>query len=140
MTTVILTGMGYAIRHDSHGFLAEELSRRQDRGFPPWSSLAVYKIDGPDADAAWRFSVLVADCAHRAVSAAGVSPEMLRFTGPHAAPIERLKERYRFQFMLSGGDRGTLQRVLTRLVPAIAELKRPAKLRVALDVDPVTFL
>jgi primosomal protein N' (replication factor Y) len=58
--------------------------------------------------------------------------------GPAAAPLARLRGRFRFRVMLRSPDRAMLRKVLLAVERARAEL--PSLVRSAIDVDPMQLL
>jgi primosomal protein N' (replication factor Y) len=57
--------------------------------------------------------------------------------GPHAAPLSRLRGRYRYDLVLRAPDASTLRRLLSAL-----EQSKTLKIKSAaliVDVDPVSF-
>jgi len=60
----------------------------------------------------------------------------VRVLGPSAAPLARLRNRYRFHFMLQAARRPPLRAALL----AVARAGSDRRVRVAIDVDPMTML
>jgi len=56
--------------------------------------------------------------------------------GPSPAPIARLRGRYRFHLLLKAQERADLRRSLL----AIARAESDRRVRLVLDVDPVSML
>jgi primosomal protein N' (replication factor Y) len=125
----------HAARHDVMGFLERELRDRQEVHYPPFARLALLRVDAVDEEIARRAAGQLAAHArsHRAVAQRRV--EVL---GPAAAPIARLRNRYRFRVMLRSPSRKALFSVLAALVPIKDKLDR--KVRAVIDVDPVAML
>ncbi|MFO0745603.1 MAG: primosomal protein N' [Myxococcota bacterium] len=129
----------HALAHDAVGFLDTELALRKARGFPPWTHLALFRVSGPDAMAASS----AADALGRSLrEAAERLPRGSVVVHPaQPAPIERIKDRYRFQVLLSApGDRKDLRAVLEATKHVWGESTRPGHVQLALDVDPFQFL
>jgi primosomal protein N' (replication factor Y) (superfamily II helicase) len=125
----------FAARHDVAGFLAHELRDRQEVGYPPFRRLALVRIDAVEEDRAREVAARFAAQARSHPEAARGAIEIL---GPAPAPIARLRNRYRFRVLLRAMNRGALRGVMKSLV-AIRD-ERDRKVRVALDVDPVSML
>lgn len=122
--------IAFALRHDVPGFIAQEMRDREELRFPPYSRLAMVRFDALDEALALAECTRVADVARGAVSA-GV--EVL---GPTPAPLARLRNRYRFRFVLRAAERKPLRDAL--LAVARASLHR--QVRMAIDVDPINML
>jgi len=125
----------HARTHDYLGFCRTELAARRELGYPPFSRLIAARIDaGSEAETKRR--------AHELAALARECPEVQSGTvallGPAPAPIERLRGRYRYRFLLRSQDRAALRAVAKVLVARIDQGLAPA--RASLDVDPVSML
>jgi primosomal protein N' (replication factor Y) len=125
----------FAAHHDVAGFLAHEIADREEVGYPPFSRIALLRVDAVEEaqarQAAARFAAHARSCPE-------VEARQVQVLGPAAAPIARLRGRYRFRVFLRCPDRPPLRRVLAAMLPIKAKLGR--KVRVAIDVDPVSML
>jgi len=119
----------YAIRaaldNDDAGFAVEELRFRRMFHYPPYTRLVHVLVQDKDRGQAERTIHQLYDRLTRHREARG-----LRFAGPAAAPLERLRARWRFQLLVRGADRRALERVVRESLP------RPLPLKVTVDVDP----
>src|SRR4051794_28015261 len=122
----------YAARHDSEGFVADELARRELLGYPPYAQLVrvvcASREPGPEAAAAAAL--------RERVLAAGAPG--LRLLGP--APLFRLKGRDRAQLLVkapaSGPERMAAVRAVRGAVEAVAEAREHRGVAFSVDVDP----
>lgn len=114
---------------DRDGFIAQEMAERQTHGMPPFGRLAALIVSAPDAAAA--------DAVCRALSRAAPHQPDLDVLGPTPAPLALLRGQHRRRFLLKA------PRSL-RLQPLIADwllrVKIPSSVRVAVDIDPYSFL
>jgi primosomal protein N' (replication factor Y) len=127
----------YAARHDAEGYAREELARRQEQGFPPWSHLALLRLTGADRPTTFAAAQQVASAVDRAILAhpgAGLAK-----SGPQAAPIERLRGEWRVQILVRARDRTALHATLAAATTAV-EPDLPRAVQLAIDVDPIGFL
>jgi primosomal protein N' (replication factor Y) len=124
-----------AARHDVRGFWKHELTDRHEVDYPPFSRLALLRIDALDEEVARAAAGKLAASALTSPDALARRVEVL---GPSAAPIARLRGRFRFRVMLRAKDRAPLRRVLY-VVQAVME-KLDRRVRAAIDVDPVAML
>jgi len=122
----------FAARHDVDGFLERELTDRHELGYPPFSRIALVRVEALLEADARDAAALLADAARRADA-----PDV-EVLGPAPAPLARLRNRFRYRVMLRGKDRRSLRRTLAVLEAARAEL--PSKVRVSFDIDPVQLL
>ena len=119
------TPFAYAVRHDVAGYLAHELARREELGYPPFSHLVALVVSGPDPSDVNR--------ALQELRGALETPSA-RLLGP--APLLRLRGRHRAQLLAkTASPRAFASRaadVLTRAAPAM----RRDGLSAVVDVDP----
>jgi primosomal protein N' (replication factor Y) len=122
--------IAYALRHDVAGFIEQEMRDREEVRFPPFSRLALVRFD------ALEEAVALAECERIAVIARAAAPTGVELLGPTAAPLARLRNRYRFRFVLRAVDRKPLRDALL----AVARASVNRLVRMAIDVDPVNML
>jgi len=114
---------------DRDAFTALELAEREASGLPPFGRLAALIVSGSDAAALDRY---VGELAAAAPNAAGVD-----VFGPADAPYALVRGRRRKRFLVRA-DRGVdLQGFLAAWR---ARAKPPTSVRLAIDVDPYSFL
>ena len=122
--------------HDYPGFYAEELSRREPHGYPPFRALVQVSLSGAEAAAVEAAANTIAGLAKTVLMSQG-GGETLEILGPAPAPVSRVRGQFRWQLLLLG-DSETLR-------AAAQELRRLARRRfsgVTLRVvlDPVQML
>jgi primosomal protein N' (replication factor Y) len=125
----------HAAQHDVSGFLAHELRDRQEVGYPPFRRIALLRVDAVDESQAREAA---AQLAAHARSCPEVARREVEVLGPAAAPIARLRNRYRFRVFLRAKQRPPLRAVLRALLPVKDKLHR--NIRAIIDVDPVSML
>jgi primosomal protein N' (replication factor Y) (superfamily II helicase) len=117
--------IGFATRHDSDGFIADELTRRQALSYPPYASLIRVVCSAEDEGLAREATTAI----HREL--AGLDAAVL---GP--APLFRLRGRARSQLVVKAHARqaaiDAVGRAVDRVAPGVA--RRGAS--VSVDVDP----
>lgn len=126
-----------AARHDVGGFLERELRDRKELGYPPFSRMALARVDGLDERATQDATSELARVA-REVARDTSKGEVLTVLGPTPAPIARVRNRYRFRVMLRSTSRERLREGALAIHAAVSRL--PRAVRVAIDVDPVGLL
>ena len=124
----------HAIKHDAVSFLSEENTLRKALRFPPFGSLALFRLSGADIDRVQH------EAGRIAASLRHMAPKGLSVQGPMPAPIERVRGKWRFQVMARAQSRHLLGVTLKRLLEAMEADKVPSGLQISLDVDPYTFL
>jgi primosomal protein N' (replication factor Y) len=114
----------HASRHDSDGFLAEELGRREALGYPPFASLIRIVCSSPEASEA--AAVAAALLQRLAVPGAVLGP----------APLFRLRGRARQQILVKASDRaGAIAAVAAAVDGTAADASRRG-VNLSVDVDP----
>ncbi len=124
-----------AARHDTKGFVERELADRRELRYPPYSRMALVRVDDTDEAAARDAAASLAAVARAAAGRESASVDVL---GPAPAPIPKLRLRHRFRVMIRSADRAALRRVLVAVDAARSTLPRTT--RASLDVDPVQLL
>jgi primosomal protein N' (replication factor Y) len=120
----------FALAHDHAAFVRHELAQRREARYPPFVRLIMVRVDAIDEQLAKSTADRLAAWASRQLSAPA---ELL---GPSPAPLERLKNRYRYRFLLRGSGRGPLYEVAHRIKNCDVD----RRVRVHVDVDPVNML
>jgi primosomal protein N' (replication factor Y) len=129
--------VAFAAKHDVAGFLAREMLDRRELMYPPFTRLALARVDAVDENEAREAAQHLAAVAREA-AASDASGGALDVLGPAPAPIARVRNRFRYRVMIRSADRQLLRRVLLAIERARREL--PRTVRGALDVDPVALL
>jgi primosomal protein N' (replication factor Y) (superfamily II helicase) len=119
------TPFAFAVRHDVAGFLAQELGRREELGYPPFSNLVTLVVSGPGPDEPRRALAEL----RAALELPGV-----QLLGP--APLLRLRGRYRSQLLAKTANPRAFAGRAARLLSAAAPAMRRDGLAAVVDVDP----
>lgn len=125
----------FAARHDVVGFLEHELRDRGEVGYPPFTRLGLFRVDAADERIAREAAALIAS---RARASGEVRARHVDVLGPAAAPIARLRGRYRFRVLLRGKERGPLRAAIAAAAAARGSFDN--RVRVVIDIDPVAML
>jgi primosomal protein N' (replication factor Y) (superfamily II helicase) len=126
----------YAVRlagaQDYQAFYEKELNFRRMMHYPPFSAMANVLVRSEKKEMAMRMS-----------SELGLlltpPPEKLRVMGPAEAPVPRLKNEYRYQFLIKAASRKSLNELLQRVRSFAIDHKWSATALV-IDVDPLTLM
>jgi primosomal protein N' (replication factor Y) (superfamily II helicase) len=113
----------HSARHDVQGFLAGELERRRELGYPPFRHLVRIVVAGPSAETP-----------HRALTELADDLDGADLLGP--APLLRLRGRYRAQLLAKTEEPRKVAGRAGRLLAAGAPAMRRAGLTAVVDVDP----
>ncbi len=116
-----------AARHDVEEFLAGELQRRRELGYPPFRHLVRIAVSGPGQAAPTRVLTEL----HAELARVEAAADLL---GP--APLLRLRGRHRAQLLVKTESPRAVASHAARLLAAAAPAMRRDGLAVSVDVDP----
>ena len=114
-----------AARHDVEGFLAGELARRRELGYPPFRHIVRVLVSGPDRDDVLRAG------AELGAGLEGIPGDLL---GP--AELFRLRGRHRAQLVVKTDRPREVASRAAKLLAAAAPAMREVDLSGVVDVDP----
>ena len=117
------TALRYAARHDVAGFLAEELDRRRELGYPPFRHLIAIVATGAEPEAPERLL--------RELREGLGDAELL---GP--APLLRLRGRHRAQLVVKTDRPRAVAARAAQMLATAAPAMRAAGVTAVVDVDP----
>lgn len=123
------------LANDFAGFAEEELKRRRQLAWPPYTRMVAIRIEGEHPAETQRVAHQLGQVLARAMPP---SSHGVRLLGPAPAPISKIKGRTRWQLVLKGPSHAVMARPLDALEKALADV--PSRVRVVLDVDPVAML
>ena len=127
------------VRHDYEAFAASQLQERQAVGLPPYSHLALLRVEARSVQAAAAFLDDASHCAQAAMTAMGLDASVITLYPPVPATIARVADLDRMQLLLESSSRAALQALLRAWNPELLVLRdrHRAVMRWALDVDPL---
>jgi len=116
---------------DEEGFWRAEAEGRRMAGMPPFGRMAGIIISARDMGRAMELGLALAraDAALRRIGA--------EVWGPAPAPIARIRGRHRVRLLVKAAKSAALQPALAAWV---AQFPRKGDLRLAIDIDPQSFL
>jgi primosomal protein N' (replication factor Y) len=123
-----------AVRHDYSAFADRELPLRRMLGYPPFASMIRVVVRGTRETITQEFAAAIAASIARSL---GPDSKDTRILGPAAAPIAKLRGKYRFQIQLQGPDAATLRAAIRH---AQQQLPPPDDVQWIADVDPLDML
>ncbi|MEL6792918.1 MAG: primosomal protein N', partial [Pseudomonadota bacterium] len=119
------------ISGDEETFMEQLAEERRRAGAPPYGRMAGIIVSGRNDEAVWKAAVaLGADDA----PLAAIGAELY---GPAPAPIARIRGRARARLLVKAPKGAPLQTALKSWRNAV---KIPSSVRVAIDIDPQSFL
>jgi primosomal protein N' (replication factor Y) (superfamily II helicase) len=123
----------YAARHDFAGFYQKELCFRTWMHYPPKTALANVLVRSSRLDEVLAWSGMLGQWLEK------TPHQAIRVLGPAAAPILRLKQDYRYHFVLKSASREELNRLLRAMLAHAAQLKIPRS-QIIVDVDAIWLM
>ena len=115
---------------DEEAFWRAEARERKAAGAPPYGRMAGIILSSPDVAQVFDFGTELArrDGPLRRIGA--------QVFGPAPAPVARVRGRHRVRLLVTAEKTAPLQAALAEW---IAQVKPPANLRLAVDIDPQSF-
>ncbi len=117
------------LQNGYEGFAAAALEERAAAHWPPYSRLALLRVDARELQAAMRFL-------EAAAAAAQPLPGAVRILGPVPASMARRAGRHHAQLLIESDSRTVLQRFLTDWMLSVETLPGAQRVHWSLDVDP----
>lgn len=117
------------VKGDTAGFYAAESEARREAAMPPFGRLAAIVVSAEDANEA--------ETVARRIGRAAPEVEGMAVFGPAPAPLSMLRGRHRQRLLVHARRSLDVQDVIREW---LADIEWSAKVRVAVDVDPYSFL
>jgi primosomal protein N' (replication factor Y) len=112
-------------------FWRTEAAERQSAGAPPFGRMAGIILSGPDLGEVFAFGT---ELARHDTPLCRIGAVLF---GPAPAPIARIRGRHRARMLINADKTAPIQSAITDW---LAQLRPPPQLRVAVDIDPQSFL
>lgn len=120
------------IAADYHGFARQELEMRQMLGYPPYQRLLRIIVGAEDKNTASTIANHIAARAMEPCEALGIT-----LLGPAPAPVEKVRNYWRFHILFKAQSAAKLQNLMLRLKRDSAGEKNA---RIVFDLDPQDML
>jgi primosomal protein N' (replication factor Y) len=124
--------------HDYASFYEEEGRQREMLGYPPFSRLANVRISATDAAKADAQAHSIAKALKAERRKRGFDKAVM-LLGPAPAPMEKVRNRYRWQLLIKARTAKDMGAYLASVHPRLREFEAGG-VRIAVDVDPVSML
>jgi len=123
--------IAYAKDHDYQGFYQVEIEKRRELDLPPFKHLVNVILHGAHEQEVYQF-------AGELKKALGDKQgDVFELLGPAPLPFYRLRGHFRWHLMLKGDD---VLRINEKLREGFNILKKPSRVKLIVDVDPVSVL
>ena len=120
----------FAARGDVQTFFDQELAIRKETSFPPFSRMVNIVFHSSNASAARTCADSFATALRKVFRSTSVY-------GANECPIEKVRERYRFQVLLRSSS---FSDMLGGLSSVVSSFKLPHNVAMDIDVDPIDLL
>ncbi|MCB2184540.1 MAG: primosomal protein N' [Desulfobulbaceae bacterium] len=124
-----------ARKHDYHNFYKQELQLRQALSFPPFSRLVNLRFAGENED-----KVREAAMSTSAMARKQALPLHVDVLGPAAAPLSKLRNKFRWQVILKGRDSRSLHTLCDLLLAHPVPPVRSQQVTMTVDIDPENMM
>ncbi len=121
----------YVKGHDYAGFYKKEMELRRELAYPPFSRLIRIILSFRTRDAAKK---VIKEITGKIKRSAAQGVEIL---GPAPAPIEKIRNLWRWHLILKGKRSKTLRQAAGSILEQIRDVKN---VRIDVDVDPINLL
>ena len=101
--------------------------------FPPFLRMVNLKVSGRKEA---QVQATAAQVATLCRTAGGKNVEVL---GPAPSPIDRIRDRYRWQVLLKGQEASILHKMCSKLIEQYSTLTK-GDIRISIDVDPESMM
>ena len=127
----------FSKNHDYEGFVAVELTNRQQLNYPPFHKLASLRIQSPDLEKVKLTAQQLSQRSYTLKEKFSAFAE-IEILGPAAAPIAKLRNQFRYHLLLKGAQPKVLNQFIRRLLGDSKWITKQVK--VVVDIDPLSLL
>jgi primosomal protein N' (replication factor Y) len=132
------TSLVHASAHDYDAFYNDERSHREMLRYPPYARLANIRVSASDKEKLKKFAKEIAKRLKAGRDEMKFAKSIV-LLGPAPAPMEKIRNRYRWQILIKARSAKELGAYLSSTYPRLNEFQSKG-LRIAIDVDPVNML
>jgi primosomal protein N' (replication factor Y) len=129
-----------AKNQDFNSFYAQEMSFRKSLKYPPFSRMIQLKISGKDKSKTRDQATRLGDLCRALKTTHPSLYGSLEIMGPLEAPLTKIAKRYRWQILLKGVSVKALHKFIGQLLSQNPRMFNNYRVRVVIDVDPITIM
>jgi primosomal protein N' (replication factor Y) (superfamily II helicase) len=126
-----------ACSHDYKSFYRQEIKVRKNLGYPPYTNISTVVLSGLNDKAVQNGTYLVIKHINKLFRGWEKKVEML---GPVRAPIQKIKNRYRWRVVIKCNDVEKLTDVLTSVLDVCYKIVAKNGVDIGVDINPVNML
>lgn len=123
-----------AANYNYQGFFQKEMALRKAYQYPPYQFLTLITISHPNQIKTLEVARTISQLLYKHLS------KDARILGPTPSPLERLKDRYRFQCMVKYKNEPNQLKVLARILSYYEGMMRKEELLIEIDLQPYQFM
>src|SRR5699024_7497774 len=124
----------FAQNYDFKGFFDQEMAFRRAFQYPPYFYLTLITVSHQNINKAQEVTRTISQLLNKHLS------NETRILGPAPSPIERIKDRYRFQCMVKYKHEPNQRDVLARILAYYEEMMRKEGLQIQIDLQPYQLM
>ncbi len=124
----------YVKEQDYKGFYKKEMELRRELAYPPFSKLIRIILGFKTKEASQRIVKIISSRIKK-VSLAGKGG--IEILGPAPAPIEKIRNLWRWHFVLKGKNAKELRRTAYHILDKLHDVK---EVKIDIDVDPINLM
>jgi primosomal protein N' (replication factor Y) len=129
-----------AAHHDYEAFAERELLERGELGYPPFTRMALLRLEGASRDAVLDLARAAAEALRGLAAKLDGGGRDIVVRGPAPAPIERIKGRFRYQLQVRSPQSSLVRHAAIECRRLLSQAARRRGVRLLLDIDPVDML
>lgn len=126
--------INFAKNYDYQGFFAKEMAHRKAFQYPPYYYLTLITVSHSNPNRAQEVTRVISQLLNKHLS------DETRILGPTPSPIERIKNRYRFQCMIKYKHEPNQRDVLARILQYYEDMMRKEDLMIQIDLQPYQLM
>lgn len=126
--------INFAKNYDYQGFFAKEMAHRKAFQYPPYYYLTLITVSHSNPNRAQEVTRVISQLLNKHLSGE------TKILGPTPSPIERIKNRYRFQCMIKYKHEPNQRDVLARILQYYEDMMRKEDLMIQIDLQPYQLM
>jgi len=128
----------YVRNHDYRGFYEKEIELRKDLSYPPFGRLLRIIFSFKTKDTASRIVKVISGRIRKMnPPASPIAKGGIEILGPSPAPVEKIRNLWRWHIILKGKNAKELRQAAAVIVDKIKDIK---EVKIDIDVDPINML
>lgn len=124
----------YVRNHDYKGFYEKEIELRKELSYPPFSKLIRIILGFKNKDSAIK---IIKDISNRCSQFTVHSSQGIEILGPAPAPLEKIRNLWRWHLILKGRDSEALRQKALEIIEMLRDIKY---VKTQVDVDPIDLM